>query len=121
MSFSSDLADTASELLTEFGQSVIVTRFGIGIEDTTTGVVTPSQIISSEVGVLLDFEYRSFGEGTQPTEMVNRNNKRLLMSVKTLLKPNDIVEVDAEIYRVVVIKLVNPAGTRILYDLWIQA
>lgn len=120
MSFSSDMADTAASMLAEFGQSVKVTRFGIGVEDPLTGVVTPSQTTSTETGVLLDYAYRSFGEGVQATEMVNRNNKRLLMTVTTLLKANDVIEVDGEIYRIAMLKLLNPAGTRIMYDVWIH-
>lgn len=120
MSFSSDMALVATELLTEFGQSVTVTRYGMGVPDASTGVVTPAEETSTETGVLLDFEYRSFGEAMMPTEMVNRNNKRLLLTANTKLKAGDRVEVDGEIYRIVVIKLINPAGTRIMYDLWVQ-
>lgn len=120
MSFSSDMALTAAELLTEFGQAVTVTRFSLGAQDPLTGVVTPTEVTSAETGVLLDFEYRTFGEALRPMEMVNHNNKRLLMTVVTRVKAGDQVEVDGAIYRIVVIKLLNPAGTRIMYDLWIQ-
>ena len=120
MSFSSNMAATAASMLAEFGQSVTVTRYGIGEEDALTGVVTPSETVSTETGVVLDFEYRSFGEAIRPTQMSNLDNKRLLLTVTTRLKAGDKVEVDGEVYRIVVIKLVNPAGTRILYDLWIQ-
>lgn len=120
MSFSSDLAATAAELLTEFGQPVIVTRFGMGVQNPLTGVVTPSETVSTETGVMLDFEYRSFGESMAGTNVLLQNNKRLVMTVVTKVKAGDHVEVDGEIYRIMVAKLVNPAGTRILYDLWIQ-
>lgn len=120
MSFSSDMAAVAKDLLKEFGQTVTVTRFGMSVADPLTGVVTPAEETSTETGVLLDFEYRTFGEGIVPNEMLTRNNKRLLLTVVTRLKVGDTVEVDGEVFRIVVIKLINPAGTRILYDLWIQ-
>lgn len=120
MSYSSDFAATATRLLKKYGQSVAVTRYSMGNEDVTTGVIAPSETTSLETGVLLDFEYRTFGQGGMPAEAIARDNKRLLLTVVTLLKVGDQVEVDGEHYKIVVIKLINPTGTRILYDLWIQ-
>jgi hypothetical protein len=121
MTFSSNMAATAAKLLKQFGQTVTITRYGLAIEDTTTGVVVPAQdIVTTEIGVLLDFQYRTFGEGIQPNQSINRLNKRLLLTTNTILKAGDTVTVDNTIYKIVIIKVVNPSGTRIVYDLWIQ-
>jgi hypothetical protein len=121
MSFYSELADTAKELLREFGQSVTVKKYEMAVPDPTTGIVTPPVSSSStEYGCLLDFDYRSFGDVTSIQTSVNTSSKRLLLSSGTLLNAGDGIVVAGDEYRVHVIKTLNPGGTRVLYDLWIQ-
>lgn len=121
MSFYDDMNATVAELLTEFGQPVTVIRYSLGVEDNTTGVITiPDPTITTEIGALLDFQYRSFGDSVEPNEFIGMANKRLLMTTNTKIKPGDHVIADGDEYRIVVIKVVNPAGTRVVYDIWIQ-
>ncbi len=121
MSFYSELADTASEMLAEFGQAVVVTNFEMGIEDTVTGVVSQTSSTFNTVGVLLDYDYRNFGETTQTYKSVVTMDKRLLVPATKIINTGDLLFVDGTIYKAYVVKLLNPAGTRVLYDIWIQS
>lgn len=121
MSFYSELAVTARELLREFGQSVTVKKYEMAVPDPVTGVVAPPVSISTtEFGCLLDFEYRSFGEQTRVQTTVNASAKRLLLSSGTQLNVGDGVVVGQDEYRIHVIKNISPGGRKVLYDLWIQ-
>ena len=120
MSFYSEFADIANELLAEFGQAVVVTNFEMAVENTATGVASQTSNQYSTVGVLLDFDYRNFGEGSESYRAVSSSDKRLLLNASAVINPLDLVLVNNVLYKVHVAKLVNPAGTRVLYDLWIQ-
>jgi hypothetical protein len=120
MSFYSEMALTAVQMLSEFGQPVIITRLELGTPDLNTGVVP--QIITTAIGtgVLLDFLYRNFGESLEAPDEITKSTKRLLLTVNVPVHAKDQVMVDGNVYQIIVAKLVNPAGIRILYDLWIE-
>lgn len=120
MSFYSDLATTVNELLTEFGQSVTVTNLGMAVEDPATGVVSQETSSFTTIGVLLDFDSRSFGDGSVPNQATSKTDKRLLISADQLINAGDTVIVDGSSYMVNVVKTTEPAGVRVVYDLWIQ-
>jgi hypothetical protein len=120
MSFYSELADTATEMLTEFGQSVTVTSFELGEEDITTGVVPQIATEFTTVGVLLDFDYRNFGDTTVTYQSVSSSEKRLIASASKIIKAGDLITVDNAIYKAYVVKVVNPSGIRVIYDIWMQ-
>ena len=120
MSFYSELATTANELLAEFGQEVVVTTFGLAQPDPATGIVSqPSESYTTK-GVLLDYDYRNFGETANSYQQTSSTDKRLLLNATGMLKQGDTLLVDGEVYRAYVIKTVKPAGTRVLYDIWMQ-
>ena len=120
MSFYSELADTADELLAEFGQPVTVTSFEMGQENSSTGVVSQPSTTFSATGVLLDYDYRNFGESTVPYQAITAGDKRLLLTASNVVNTGDLFQVDGVVYKAHVIKVVNPAGTRVLYDIWVQ-
>lgn len=120
MSFYSDLASDATALLREFGQAVTIVKKELGLLDITTGIAAPANYTYTDaIGVLVDFDYRNYGVGNS-NQMISSSDKRLYMSTATEVMAADTVIVDGNSYRIVVIKVVNPAGTRVLYDLWIQ-
>jgi hypothetical protein len=121
MSFYSELADTANEMLAEFGQDVVVTTFEEAQPDPATGIVSQPSSSYTTKGVLLDYDYRNFGDTQQTYQQVSTSDKRLLLNATGVLKNGDQVLVGGVVYRANVIKTVNPAGTRVLYDVWIQA
>lgn len=121
MSFYSELADTANEMLAEFGQDVVVTTLGVAQPDPTTGIVSQPSTSYTTKGVLLDFDYRNFGLTVNTYEQTSTVDRRLLLNASGMLKAGDLLTVDGIQYKAYVIKTVNPAGTRVLYDIWMQA
>lgn len=120
MSFYSQLASDVVKTLAEFGQSVIVTNFELGQEDPTTGVVTQTSSQFTTVGVLFDYDYRNFGDGAMPYQAINTSDKRLLIVATKPISPGDLLFVDGILYKAHIIKVVNPGGVRIVYDIWMQ-
>lgn len=120
MSFYSELATSVNDLLTEFGQPVVVTNYEMGEEDPDTGVVTQTSSQFTTVGVLLDYDYRNFGDTTVSYQAVNSSDKRLLISADNVINTGDLFLVDSILYKAKVVKVVNPAGTKVLYDIWVQ-
>jgi hypothetical protein len=114
------LAETATRLLTKYGQPVTVTNYAVGLPDPATGIVPQVISTSQGIGVLLDFNYRNFGEGVDLGELTSRVNKRLLVSCNVVIKGEDEIFVDGALYKVNVLKTVRPAGITLLYDIWVQ-
>lgn len=120
MSLYSELADTANEMLTEFGQPCTVTNYETGVEDPLTGIVSQTSSTFTTVGVLLDYDYRNFGESTTTYLQTSKSDKRILISATKVINTGDLIYIDNTLFKVYVIKSVNPAGTRVLYDIWVQ-
>lgn len=120
MSLYSELADTATEMLTEFGQACTVTNYETGVEDPLTGVVAQTSSTFTTVGVLLDYDYRNFGDSADHNLQTSKTDKRILVAGAKVINTGDLIYIDNTLYKAYVIKSVNPAGTRVLYDIWAQ-
>ena len=107
-------------MLTEFGQPCTVTNFEIGVEDISNGTVSQLSSTFTTVGVLLDYDYRNFGESTTTYLQTSKSDKRILISATKVINTGDLIYIDNTLFKVYVIKSVNPAGTRVLYDIWVQ-
>lgn len=113
-----DDADTAAELLEEFGQPVTLTSKTSGAYSPSTGaavVTTDTQTVNA---VVLDYGSRDI-DGT----LIRAGDKRLLMAPQTtagddLTAPvvDDTVAVGSTTYTVKGIKTLSPAGTVVLFD-----
>lgn len=113
-----DDADTAAELLEEFGQSVTLTSKASGAYSTATGAATVATSTQTVSAVVLDYGSRDI-DGT----LIRAGNKRLLMAPQTtagvdLTAPvvDDTVLVGSTTYTIKGIKTLSPAGTVILFD-----
>jgi hypothetical protein len=120
MSFYSDLADTASELIAEFGQVAIVTNLGIAIEDPLTGVANRESSTFTTVGVLLDYDYRNFGDTTQSYKATSQTDKRVILKGTGVVNAGDLITIGGFDYTANVVKTVSPASIVVIYDVWIQ-
>lgn len=113
-----DDADTAAELLEEFGQSITLTSKTSGaysVSTGTTAVTTSTQTVSA---VVLDYGSKDI-DGT----LIRAGDKRLLMAPQTtagddLTAPvvDDTVAVGSTTYTVKGIKTLSPSGTVVLFD-----
>lgn len=113
-----DDAETAAELLEEFGQSVTLTSKTSGAYSVSTGtaaVTTSTQTVSV---VALDYGSKDI-DGT----LIKAGDKRLLMAPQTTAGDNltapavdDTVTVGSTVYTIKGIKTLSPAGTVVLFD-----
>ncbi len=111
-------AETAAELLEEFGQPITLTSKTSGAYSVSTGtaaVTTSTQPVSA---VVLDYGSHDI-DGT----LIKAGDKRLLMAPQTtagydLTAPavDDTVTVGSTVYTIKGIKTLSPAGTVVLFD-----
>lgn len=120
MSFYSELALDVDELLAELGQKLVVTNIELGEADPETGIVPQQKVSFETVAVLLDYDYRNFGETLVPYQATSSSDKRIICSAARAINVNDLLFIDGVYYKAYVIKSVNPAGVRVVYDIWAQ-
>lgn len=120
MSFYSNIADTAAELIAEFGQLALVTNLGMSIEDPLTGIANQESNTFTTMGVLLDYDYRNFGDTSQSYKATSQTDKRVILKGVGVVKAGDLISIDGSTYTANVVKTVNPAAIVVMYDVWIQ-
>lgn len=108
-----EIAETADELLAEFGQAVVLSRKAAGSYNPATGAQAVTTTTQTGVGVLLDHESRDI-DGT----MIQRDDQRLLLSSDLVTTPvvDDLVAVGGTSYTIKSIKVLAPAGLVVMYD-----
>ena len=111
MIFYSELAETALELLTEFGQAVTINRETSSSFDPTLGIDTTAS--SSFTGKGAAFEYKAMQiDGT----IVQAGDIQLyLNATATVPLIDDRITIDSATYQVMNVEQINPAGTPVLY------
>tara|TARA_R110000744_G_scaffold63183_4_gene130027 strand:+ start:2329 stop:2685 length:357 start_codon:yes stop_codon:yes gene_type:complete len=117
VSFYSDAAADAKELLTEFGQTATWPHDNNdGSLNPATGTTTGGTSTAySAKGVLLDFQTNRIN-GTS----VLATDSRFLMEVGNKPEVGDIITVNAVEYQVIGAQEVNPAGTPVLYEVQLR-
>ena len=111
------LADTSLELLTEFGQDVTRRSYTAGTYDPATGTTTPTTADTTRKGVLLDF---GAGQTLERGGLIQGGDKRLLVDATAAVSPQDHFVAGGVEYIIVSVGEVNPAGTRVLFDLHVR-
>jgi len=116
MTFYTDMRDLASELITEFGQSVTFTRTTAGAYTPGTGVTTTSTTVRGKMFVEL------YGVGQVDGTTVLAGDMKGLFSGTTAPATGDTSPINGKTYRVEQVAPVNPAGTTVVYyDLQLRA
>lgn len=115
MSFYDDMAATSLALLTEFGQSVTHRSHTDGTYDPATGSATPVVTDATRKGALFDIDTT-----TLRGELVQVSDKRLLVDGSASVNLRDRFIVDSVEYVIVSLGEVNPAGTRVMYDMHVR-
>lgn len=122
--FYDDMAETAAELLTEFGQSVTLTHVAAGSYDSatrTTAAGTPT----TQTGVAVEDTYSAHSiDGT----LIKTGDKKLLLSALnsagaqiTPPKPEDTAALAGGApWTIVKVDPVQPGGTPVLYVLQVR-
>lgn len=113
MSFYSDLATTANELLAEFGQAVTIRVQTPGEYDPATGTSAITTVDTVGNGCVFDYGTHAI-DGT----LIVAGDKQLLLSPVGMAEPgiDDLAIVGGVQWRITRVKSTAPAGVAVIYD-----
>jgi len=121
MAFYDEMAVMALEMITEFGQPVILQDAEEGEYDPATGENSPGVTIEQTAqGILLDFTGQEFQNNT----LIIQGDKKLKIAASGLEWPPKLLikaVIQGKPWTVISFKEINPAGTPILYELQVRA
>lgn len=122
MTFYSDLADLADELLAEFGQAVTIRHRTPGTYDPATGTTTVTTTEQAGTGAVFEFSLSQAGQYFAPDSMIHAGDKQLLLSPLDITAPDigDQIVIGSTTWAVQAVKTTNPAGTVVLYELLLR-
>ena len=117
MTFYSDMAEVAVELLTEFGKTITLERTTGKSTNPVTGIVTPGSEDNQEtVGVIMPIK-RPFADGFINQTIISEANRQAILApnVEPLITDKingmEIVNIDE----------ISPAGTVLAYRLLVKS
>ena len=122
MSFYDEMAVMALEMITEFGQPVIIRATAVGEYDPDLGSA-PLDTVTEQTaqGILIDFTGQEF----QNNSLIKQGDKKLKIAAQGLEWIPDLlnkVVVQGRTWSIVPpLKEINPAGTPILYELQVRS
>ncbi len=118
MTFYSDMADTADELITEFGQSVTLKVSAGAAYDPETGSSVVTYTDQAGHGCVVDFDKKLI-DGTK----VRIGDKLVLLSPLGISEPKDgdQMVIGAETWQLVPpVTVTAPAGVAVLYEIQVR-
>jgi hypothetical protein len=122
MAFYDEMAVMALEMITEFGQPVIIRATTAGEYDPDTGT-GPTDTVTEQTaqGILLDFTGQEF----QNNSLIKQGDKKLKLAANGLISVPPLLSkviADGKTWSIVPpLKEINPAGTPLLYELQVRA
>ena len=110
MSFYSNLASTASRLISKYGQSLLLVRSGDSVDPVTGTVTTGSDINFKIMGILQTYPDNLI-DGTR----IKASDRLVIIdgSVTPLL--TDKIKLESQEWNIESIKTSNPSGTRLVH------
>ena len=122
MAFYDEMAAMALELITEFGQPVILRDTVKGVYDPGNGKTGPDTVTERTAqGILLDFTGQEF----QNNSLIKTGDKKLKIAASGLATPPTLLSkviIQGKTWSTVPpLKEINPAGTPLLYELQVRA
>ncbi|WP_040263675.1 hypothetical protein [Pseudomonas massiliensis] len=114
------MADTALRLISQYGQTMTLREVTPGTYDPSTGETSPDAATETSVsGVLIEYT----GQERQNNSLIQQGDKKVLMPAKGLAKPslNSKILIQSELWTIVPpLKVMNPAGTPLVYELQVR-
>lgn len=114
------MSATALNLITRFGQPVMLRDTAPGEYDPITGGTTPGTI-TEQVGscILQDYSLQESGAANLAGSDIRQNDKKILIAAKGLTPPTLSTQIlaDGHTWTAVNIKEINPAGTPLVYEI----
>lgn len=122
MAFYNEMAVMALDMITEFGQPVIIRATTDGEYDPETGTAGPGTVTEqTALGILLDFTGQEF----QTNSLIKQGDKKLKIAAQGLAWApgllNKVIAQGRTWSIVPPLKEINPAGTPILYELQVRS
>jgi hypothetical protein len=117
MSFYSEMAATALELLTEFGMSVTLNRVTPGAYNPATGTSAPSSAAHAGIGAKFDYDQDEI-DGTK----IRTGDQRVYIAPSRAVTPRtaDTLTIGSELWQVVASRPLAPAGVVVLHDVQVR-
>lgn len=122
MAFYEEMAVMALEMITDFGQAVIISKTETGEYDPEQGGEAPGATVEQIAqGILLDFT----GQELQNNSLIKQGDKKLKIAAQGLEWAPDLlnkVVVQGRSWSIIPpLKEINPEGTPILYELQVRS
>lgn len=122
MAFYDEMAALALDMITEFGQPVIIRATTVGEYDPEAGAAPPDTVIEQTAqGMLIDFTGQEF----QNNSLIKQGDKKLKIAAQGLAWVPGLLNkviVQGRTWSIVPpLKEINPAGTPILYELQVRS
>jgi len=116
--FYDDMQVMGNELITEFGQTVTISRITVGTYNPDTGAATTTPATQTGKGIVEEYSAREI-DGTN----ILRGDKRLMLSAVGISRPqiNDTVSLSSIVHVIKEVAEINPAGTPVVYICNIRA
>ncbi|QAY93649.1 hypothetical protein [Pseudomonas sp. ACM7] len=122
MAFYDEMAVMALEMITEFGQPVLIRSITLGEYDPGSGLEPEETIVEQTAqGILLDFTGQEF----QNNSLIKQGDKKLKIAAQGLAWVPGLLNkviIQGRTWSIVPpLKEINPAGTPILYELQVRS
>ncbi len=115
MDFYQDMANVAHNLLSEYGQTVTITREGSTEYNPYEGVTNSGGTVYNGVAIFEPYE------DNRDDSLIEAGDIKITLASKNLSEAPQISDtiqgVDGIVWRVVNIKELNPAGTSLIYEI----
>lgn len=117
MSFYGNAQNTASKMLTKFGQSITHTIRTAGTYDPATGGLTVTEITQTVKGALFDY-----GNEEIDGMLIVAGDKRAFVASLGITSPkmDDTLTVGSVVWTIKSVKELNPAGTSVIFELQVR-
>jgi hypothetical protein len=111
------LKNTARNLLANFGQSMVLTKYLVGTYNATTGENSSTTSTTTDIGVILPY-----GDGLKSTEnsLIKQDDQQVFIQMSVIPNIADKLTINSIDYDIVSVKAIEPAGVNVLYELQVR-
>ena len=114
MSFNyKNIQATSRRLLAKFGQSITLTQQTASEYDSDTGGVTSTTATTIDNGVILPY---SNGIQNATGSLIQQGDAQILIQCNVVPKPNDTLTIQSQVWTIINVKALEPAGINMLYE-----
>lgn len=112
-------AASANRLLAKFGRQLTLISTRLGTYDPETASAPVNESPQTVTGVLLEYSTKDSGIAQQAGYLIKAGDRKLLMGTAGVQTPpvaNDRVTIGTDIYLVIRVRTLAPAGVDVLYE-----